>query len=145
MEVHTTKLMDPSQTEEMENYDDQEETPEQGKARHDVERDNRQRLRAERKNVLRAVELELQLLIDITEEETPGVHAKERINHYSRLQSACDSDWNFIWGERGDFVEQELEARVDWSGLMQLGSTTSEDYLNQIQKYLARYRNGNYN
>ncbi|KAH7874983.1 hypothetical protein F5879DRAFT_994657 [Lentinula edodes] len=140
MEVHTTKLMDPSQTKEMENYDDQEETPEQGKARHDVERDNRQGRRAERKN----------LLIDITEEETPGVYAKERINHYSRLQSACDSDWNFIWGERGDFVEHDaqlmpLEARVDWSGLMQLGSTTSEDYLNQIQKYLARYRNGNYN
>lgn len=45
-------------------------------------------------------------------------------------------------GERGDFFEQDaqllpLEARVDWSSLVHLGSTTSEDYLNQIQKYLA--------
>ncbi|KAJ4498492.1 hypothetical protein C8R41DRAFT_864685 [Lentinula lateritia] len=116
LEEDEAKLMDPDLIHEMRNLIAHAgETPAQIKDRHDAERDARQRRRAQR----------------------------------NMRRSACDADWKLRWKFQREFMESELGSRValedraDWSGVMRLGSKTSEYYLFQIRNYLNQFARDN--
>ncbi|KAF8830900.1 hypothetical protein HHX47_DHR1000232 [Lentinula edodes] len=152
LEEDEPKLMDPDLIHEMRNLIAHAgETPAQIKDRHDAERDARQRRRAQRNMIRQHNEDQLQEFIDKTQEiqNEPGIYPDLAINEYSQRRSACDADWKLRWKFQREFMESELGSRValedraDWSGVMRLGSKTSEYYLFQIRNYLNQFARDN--
>ncbi|KAJ3875663.1 hypothetical protein F5051DRAFT_470177 [Lentinula edodes] len=151
LEEDKAKLMDPDLIHEMRNFIAHAgETPAQIKDRHDAERDARQRRRAEKNMVRQHNEDQFQEFIDEIQEiqNEPGIYHDLAINEYSQRRSACDREWDVLWNYRAEFMESEpqgkageLKDRGNWSGVMRLGSKTSEHYLDQIQNYLDQIQN----
>ncbi|KAJ3926251.1 MAG: hypothetical protein NXY57DRAFT_1114365 [Lentinula lateritia] len=150
-EEYKTKLMDPADIQGMEHYDVQaaQETAQQTKARHDQERNERQRRRVAQRTILHQDALNLQHFVDETQAKLDGIYGNNDINNYSRLRSACDKDWQDVWHlGKVDFMEPEVKEKSmlalnhraeQWSGVMRLGSQTSDSYLNQIQEYFRQF------
>ncbi|KAJ3873297.1 hypothetical protein F5051DRAFT_477552 [Lentinula edodes] len=153
VEEDAARLMDPNLIHEMQNFIAHAgETPAQIKHRHNAERDARQRRRAERNTVRQHNEDRLQEFIDKIQEieNEPGIYADPAINEYSQRRSACDAEWKVQWKFRSQFMESAklgyqvaLKDHADWSGVMRLGSNTSEHYLDQIRNYLNQFTNHN--